>query len=223
MPCVSLTSWEITRQAKHFRHARYLQDTCFPLVPYWIDQSRTTSRFQSIPLPTCILWFYINIQGLKIPITPSGRIWSVLAGHLPPSRPRSTRKSRRVLIPRVDSRKTSETDSVFILRGDVEGFWSVPAMYRVPRMKRSHWYPGKLFAVSAYPVPKPFLLPIGEFNKHICTPDWSRNPPSWSTNIPDMSSLLVIVPPKDVKCLSRQWFLPTYAAWTPTSGGAWMI
>jgi hypothetical protein len=45
-----------------------------------------------------------------------------IAGHLPPSQPRSTRRSRRVLIPRVDTRKTSETDSVSVSRGDVEGF-----------------------------------------------------------------------------------------------------
>lgn len=111
--------------------ARYL----LSLVSDWFDQSRTTyvgfQHYFIIHLHTIIPHQY----GSEDPYHTIGKNLIGIDGHLSTFRPRSYREANEYSYRRLTPGRPPGPDSVLILRGDVEGFWSVPAMYRVPRWK----------------------------------------------------------------------------------------
>jgi hypothetical protein len=167
---------------------------------------------------------YINIRGLKIPITSSGRIWSVLlAISFLPDRDLhgkvgeySYRASTSGRLRRPTRCPSSE--------GMLKVFDQSQQCTGYHGWKGHTDIGGNCLLSLLLPVPELFLLPVGEFNKHTCTPDWPRNNPLHDQPISQTWA------PHSSLCHLKMWdaylgndYYPTYAAWKPTSGGAWMI
>lgn len=157
---MSLTSWEITRQAKHFRHARYLRDTCFPLVPNWYWPVRNYVEIPICPITHLHTIIQYQYSGFEDTYHTIGKNPIDIDVHLPfpigfsdlhrEADEYSYRASTPGRLPR--------PDSVFILRGGVEGFWSVPAIYRVHRWKAYTNIRANCLLSFLFPVPESLLL-----------------------------------------------------------------
>lgn len=206
--------------------ARYLRDTWFPLVPNWYWPVRNYIEIPICPITHLHTIIQYQYSGFEDTYHTIGKNPIDIDAHLRVLR--SPPRSWWVFIPRVDTRKTSETRlGVHPQRGCWRFLICPDNVQGTTDEKLALISEQIVCSLFLFAVLEPLLLlrthgRVQQAHMH----SWvglKHPPPSWSTNIPTMSSSHVIVPPKDVRCLSRQWSLPKICCPKTYVRGAWVI